>query len=145
MQAQKTSNSIVFQPQLAVGPTVVPPAVQMQPSSAFVVQAQPVVQPVLQMAPPPPMHQMVQIIDLQRGTVEICLDTDVWPTEKAKRAWGSSLLAPLQMRGVGPQEWNIILNKLQEVHEANPFVSSCGEDSAACAECCYFCIPGGPG
>jgi hypothetical protein len=146
MQPQKASNSIVFQPQLAVGPTVVPPAVQMQPSSAFVVQAQPVVQPVLQMAPPPPMYQMVQIIDLQRGTVEICLDTDVWPTrrEKAKRAWGSSLLAPLQMRGVGPQEWNIILNKLQEVHEANPFVSSCGEDSAACAECCYFCIPGGP-
>ena len=91
------------------------------------------------MVAPQPLYQMVQTIDLQRGTVEICLDTDVWPKEKAKRTWGSSLLAPLQMRGVGPQEWNIISNKLQEVFEANPFVSACGEDSAAYAECCYFC------
>ena len=87
---------------------------------------------------------MFNVIDLQQATIKICLDTNEWPKQRAKLTWGSPVLAPLQMRGVGPQEWNIILNKLQEVHEANPFVSSCGEDSAACAECCYFCIPGGP-
>ena len=98
----------------------------------------------LQMATPEPLSQIAETIDLQQETVKICLDAGVWPKEKAKRTWGSPLLSPLQMRGVGPQEWTIIVSKLQEVYEANPFVSSCGEDNASCAECCYFCIPGGP-
>ena len=92
---QQNTNSFIVQPQLVVQATVVQPvvqpAVQMQPSSIFAVQPQSAVQPALQMAPPQPL---VQTIDLQQETVEICLATDVWPKEKAKQTLGSSLLAP---------------------------------------------------
>ena len=99
---------------------------------------------VLQMVPLQQLSQTVEVIDLQQETVKICLDTNVWTKEKDKRKWGNSLLSPLQKRGVLPQEWAIIVDELQNVYEANPFVSFCGKDNAPGAECCYFCMPGGP-
>ena len=98
----------------------------------------------LQMVPLQQLSQTVEAIDLQQETVKICLDTNVWTKEKDKRKWGNSLLSPLQKRGVLPQEWAIIVDELQNVYEANPFVSFCGKDNAPGAECCYFCMPGGP-
>ena len=54
---------------------------------------------VLQMVPPQPLSQTVETIDLQQETVKICLDTNVWPKEKDKRKWGSSLLSPFKSAG----------------------------------------------
>ena len=97
-----------------------------------------------EVAPHKPLSEMNETIDLQQETITFFLATDEWPKEEAKRTWGSPILSPLQKRGIGPQEWAIIVSELQEVYEANPFVSACGKDVANCAECCYFCIPGGP-
>ena len=97
-----------------------------------------------EVAPHKPLSEMNEMIDLQQETITILLSTDKWPEEEANRTWGSPILSPLQKRGIGPQEWALIVSELQEVYEANPFVSACGRDHANCAECCYFCIPGGP-
>ena len=116
-------------------------AVQMQPSSTFAVQAQPV--QLIEEAQL--LYPMEQTNDLPLETFKISMKIDKWPYEKEKRTWGSSMLLPLQKRGVTPQEWDIVVGKLQRVYEATPFVPCCGGGKfGLCVQCCFHCFPGGP-